>query len=188
MYLGLPRDSPKTSPYFSHPLHRRDQYSIQFSLLPKSAIPGHVLVFGNDFDQPIRDRLPPGFGKALKIVKWAIDPGLDGDPYADKPYLYGPALSSINVLRVGEKASALPQNDVAAEEQVLEEGGDGDGQAIRKAHLVPDEASERKKHFLHEESRKRWEFEAGRVHQGDFFNPYLDFNGLYCPMCRTRAA
>ncbi len=74
---------------------------------PPPAIRGDELVFGNDFDVPIRDRLPPGFGKAFKLVRWVIDPGLEGDPYADKPYLYGPALSSVNLFRVGERAASL---------------------------------------------------------------------------------
>ncbi|KAI9848767.1 MAG: hypothetical protein M1830_007272, partial [Pleopsidium flavum] len=97
-YRGLPNGSPSTSPYFSNEAHKHDQYSIAFSFLPKKSISGNALVFGNDFDHPIRDRLPPGFNTALKIVKWAIDPGLDGDVYADRPHLYGPALSSLNVV------------------------------------------------------------------------------------------
>jgi Protein of unknown function (DUF1769) len=38
----------------------------------KQGINGDDLVFGNDFDHPIRDRLPPGFGTAFKIVKWGM--------------------------------------------------------------------------------------------------------------------
>lgn len=179
-YRGLPKGSPPTCPYFDHALHKSDQYSICFDLLPKSAIPGNELLFGNDFDEPIRDRLPPGFGKAFKLVKWVIDPGLEGDPYADQPHLYGPALSSINILRVGEKKSSLGGHaaDAAqtADGDVIEEGGDGDGQKIRDDMGVPKEAGARKKFFLDEEKRKQWEFEAGRLYRVDFFNPYLDFN------------
>jgi hypothetical protein len=29
-----------------------------------------------------------------------VDPGVYSDAYADKPYLYGPALSSLNWLRI----------------------------------------------------------------------------------------
>jgi len=43
---------------------------------------------------------------------------------------------------------------------------------------VPDEGEKRKKFFLEEGSRKEWVWEAGRVYQGDFFNPYLDFNAF----------
>ncbi|KAI9845185.1 MAG: hypothetical protein M1838_001846 [Thelocarpon superellum] len=172
-YRGLPEGSPSTSPYFSTPAHTADQYSIAFSVLPKSSIPGNDLVFGNDFDRPIRDRLPPGFNTAFRIVKWAIDPGIDGDPYADEPNLYGPALSSVNVFRVGEKQPTLVPAEVPS---TLEEGGDGDGATMRADHNVPADAGARKKWFLEETKRTEWVFDAGRVYTADFFNPYLDFN------------
>jgi hypothetical protein len=73
-YRGLPRGSPSTSPYFSLPPHakNKDAYSICFRFRLKEDINGNDLVFGNDFDHPIRDRLPPGFGTAFKIVKWGM--------------------------------------------------------------------------------------------------------------------
>lgn len=127
-YHGLPLNSPESSPYFDQEPHskNKDQYSIAFQFTPKApepakaptntelvdpddrepeGIPGSDLQFGNDFDHPIRDRLPPGFSYAMKIVKWWIDPGLDGDPYADSPYLFGPALSSFNHIRVSDQPS-----------------------------------------------------------------------------------
>ncbi|KAI9834626.1 MAG: hypothetical protein M1826_000028 [Phylliscum demangeonii] len=175
-YRGLPQGAPRTSPYFSHPDHVRDQYSIAFNLHPKQPISGNALIFGNDFERPIRDRLPPGFGKAMQIVKWLIDPGLDGDPYADQPHLYGPALSSINVLRVGEKQPALDHASDFKEDGVIKEGGDGDGEKVREEKGVPPDAAGRRKHFLAEAKRKEWEFEAGRLYRVDFFNGYLDFS------------
>lgn len=113
-------------------------------------------------------------------MKWAVDPGLDGDVYAEKPYLYGPLASSLNILRVGEsgaeKASKAELGD-DGEGMIFEEGGEGDGEDLRKEKGVPDSEAARKKFFLTEANRKDWEFEAGREHWGDFFNPYLDFNG-----------
>jgi Protein of unknown function (DUF1769) len=125
-------------------------------------------------------------------VKWAIDPGLDGDVYADEPYLYGPLASSINTLRVGEKETkdeeaqngqgkgekeAQKMMGSNGEGMVIEEGGEGEGEELRRETGVPETEAARKKWFLQEENRKEWEFEAGREHWGDFFNPYLDFNG-----------
>lgn len=136
-FTGLPDGSPESNPYFEHQLHTWDQYSIAFSFIPKKDISGEELVFGNDFDRPIRDRLPPGFGQAFKIVKWLVDPGLEGDVYADKPWLFGRALASWNVLRVGEKIVDEDRHDVKSEfkvpqaetfhETVVEEGGGGWG-------------------------------------------------------------
>jgi hypothetical protein len=189
-YLGLPKGSPSTSPYFSTPQHPYDRYSISFSFTPKQDIKGDKLVFGNDFDHPIRDRLPPLFDKAFGIVKWWIDPGLDGDVYGDEPYLYGALLSSINVLRIGGKDQKKGQDlegetktegDVEksgseGEAVVYEEGAFGDGETVRKELHLPATSSARQKHFLAEQHRKDFTFEAGREYQCDFFNPYLDFN------------
>lgn len=175
-YTGLPKGSPSVSPYFSHPSHTRDLYSISFSFVPKRNISGNDLVFGNDFDHPIRDRLPPLFGKAFSYVTSFIDPGLYGDPYADQPYLYGPMLSSVNVFRVGQKDGLDEEYD---EKDVLEEGAeDEEGEGVRQKAGLPAVGSKRMKFFLQEGKRKEWEFEEGRTYSCDFFNPYLDFNRM----------
>lgn len=188
-YRGLPPISPATSPYFSLPPHSKskDQYSIAFEFTPKKSINGNDLVFGNDFDHPIRDRLPPGFGTAFKIVKWVVDPGLDGDVYADQPYLYGPAVSSVNTLHIGSKGSksgtssgtdtpASTNSEYEDAGLIFVEGGDEEGLEHRREHGIPDTEAARKKFFLNEENRKAWEWEEGRSYGCDFFNPYLDFN------------
>ncbi|EEQ85478.1 hypothetical protein RJZ56_005449 [Blastomyces dermatitidis] len=187
-YTGLPPNSPRTSPYFSHPTRTKDQYSIAVSFVPKHAIPGSELVFGNDFDRPIRDRLPPGTNQALRIVQWTIDPGLEGDAYADKPYLYGAALSSWNYLRVCGVAKERKGGDAVvggegegkgignSEEEIIEEGGEGSGQEMRRKLGVPDDPAGRRKFFLTEGNRERFEFEEGRLYKADFGNGYLGFN------------
>ncbi|OAX79617.1 hypothetical protein ACJ72_06063 [Emergomyces africanus] len=183
-YTGLPRSSPHTSPYFSHPTRARDQYSIAISFIPKRDIPGTELVFGNDFDRPIRDRLPPGANQALRIVKWTIDPGLEGDAYADKPYLYGAALSSWNYLRVCGVVKGMEGGELAGEgrerweeeEEVIEEGGEGGGEEVRRQLNVPDDPVGRRRFFLLEENRDRFVFEGGRLYKADFGNGYLGFN------------
>ena len=109
-------------------------------------------------------------------MKWGIDPGLEGNVYSDKPHLYGNALSSVNILRVGEKADALPQS--AGDEAAIEEGADGEGEEWRKAAGVPETADARKKHFLIKGKTEEWTWEGGRVYMADFFNPYLDFNAF----------
>jgi Protein of unknown function (DUF1769) len=175
----LPNDSPKTAAsYFSHPLHQQDQYSICFALVPKHPVSGNDLVFGNDLDRPIRDRLPPGFSAALRIVKWWIDPALDGDPYADKPYLYSPGLATWNYFRIGDRVDKNQAHEVRSlHSEVVEEGADGTGREVRNKLQIPGEFDLRKKHFLDEENRKKFVFEAGRVYLVDFGNPYLGFSG-----------
>lgn len=139
--------------------------------LIETGISGHDLQFGNDFDHPIRDRLPPGFSYAMNIVKWWIDPGLDGDPYADMPYLYGPGLSSFNSIHVG-----AGEHDPEKGGLYFEEGGDEAGIEARRAIGAPDGAKERKKWALNNDSKDKWAFEYGKTYCVDFFNPYLDFN------------
>lgn len=140
-------------------------------------------MFGNDFEHPIRDRLPPLFDKAFGIVKWWIDPGLDGDVYGDEPYLYGALLSSINVLRIGDKKEERgddherePETAAPGEAIVYTEGAHGTGEEVRKERNIPAGSSQRQKFFLTEQNRKDFVFEKGREYQCDFFNPYLDFN------------
>lgn len=179
-YHGLPEKSPATSDYFSHAQHTSDRYSIGFSFVPKRDIKGNDLVTGFDFDHSIKDRLPPGFRYAMRIVTTILDPGVYSDPYSDKPYLYGPALSSFFAFRIGELTT-----DVSAEEQlvtfeadskgVIEEGADGSGQRVRADQHIPAKTSKRRKNFLDETKRESFVFEAGRLYQADFFNPYLDF-------------
>lgn len=186
-FTGYPDDSPPTSAYFEHDLHKLDQYSISFSFIPKTDIPGSDLVFGNDFDRPIRDRLPPGFSQAFRIVKWWVDPSLEGDVYADKPHLFGPALSSWNILRIGDQVIPEDQlfessvawkipNATSFHETVVEEGAEGSGQQVREESGIPADSAARKKHFLTPANRDAFVFEAGRLYQSDFGNPYLDFN------------
>ncbi|KAF2192194.1 DUF1769-domain-containing protein [Zopfia rhizophila CBS 207.26] len=181
-YRGLPEGSPSTSPYFTHPSHPYDRYSIAFAFTPKRSVSGTHLVFGNDFDHPIRDRLPPLFDKAFGIVKWWIDPGLEGDVYGDEPWLYGALLSSINVLRIGDKEGKREGKEQDRESWddgevvVYEEGGEGEGVQIREEMGVPAASAQRQKWFLDEGRRSDFTFEAGREYACDFFNPYLDFN------------
>lgn len=181
-YRGLPERSPKTSPYFEHEKHKNDLYSLAFSFTPKEDLNGHDVVFGNDFDHPIKDKLPPGFNQAFKIATWFIDPGLYGDVYADEPYLYGPMLSSINTFRIGPKDDKAQEKveEVRANEKVLvfSEGADGDGEEVREKQSIPKEGPARQKFFLDQNNLKNFTFEKGREYSQDFFNPYLDFNGM----------
>lgn len=115
-----------------------------------------------------------------------IDPGLDGDVYADEPHLYGPLLSSINIFNIGGKdteeqdsgsLAARKRKSVEEHMEVIEEGASGSGIDVRGKFCIPDDSAARKKHFLNEVNRSEFEFEAGRKYHCDFFNPYLDFNG-----------
>ncbi|PKY04635.1 DUF1769-domain-containing protein [Aspergillus campestris IBT 28561] len=180
-YKGYPENSPTSNAYFKHPAHENDAYSISFSIVFKHPVDGNALLFGNDFDHPVRDRLPPGFGAGLRLVKWAIDPSLDGDAYADKPYLYSPALATWNQLLIGglrtkhdnNTSSSNPEKPTA---RIVEEGAEDDGVPVRRGLFIPDTASERRRFFQDEPVRKEFVFQPGRAYWVDFGNPYLGFD------------
>ena len=138
-----------------------------------------------------------------------VDPGIEGDLYSDKPYLYGAALSSWNYFRIcgrhdeeircdsgtesteGSKSSGESSRDTSMASEstkslywgVVEEGAEGSGKEIRAAHEIPEEPDVRKRHFLDETKRQAFTFEAGRLYKVDFGNPYLGFSGeCACPL------
>ena len=175
-YCGLPSSCPEHSIYFDNPSHAKDQYSIAFSFVPKKDLSSADTVWGNDFDHPVRDRLPPGFNTAFKIVKNFIDPGIQCDAYADEPWLYGPSLSSWLTFRIGKKVSAGEDFPAPVEEHAMEEGaGSKEASQIRQRLGLPHNSERRRKHFLDARNRENFVFEKERLYQADFFNPYIDF-------------
>jgi hypothetical protein len=164
--------SPPNEAYFSHDSRTSARFSLTFILIPNEDLSGDRLLLGNDFDQPIRELLPPFFGTALQVVKRVVDPGIDGDPYGEKPYLYGPLLSSANVMRIGNVDSKRH-----FEQDIIQEDAEGDGKEVREKLGIPSSPGARQKWFLDESRRKEFVFEKGRKYEFDFFNGYLDFNG-----------
>ncbi|KAJ5938128.1 hypothetical protein N7454_004470 [Penicillium verhagenii] len=169
-FNGYPETSPRTSEYFNHPSRKNDTYSIAFSFTPNTDINGNDLLFGNDFDHPIRDLLPMGFSVGVGIAQRFIDPTLQIDAYADKPYMFSPALANLNHFRVGAKDS---REQLLKGDTVVEEGVD-DGEDL---HL-PSTGAARRKYFQAEDKRKAFTFSAGRQYVADFGNSFLDFNEL----------
>lgn len=140
--------------------------------IDEAGIRGDDLQFGNDFDKPIRDYLPPGFNTALNIMKWWVDPGLDGDAYCDTPHLFGPALSSFNTIHCG------PGTIDPSAGLIFSEGGDEQGMKLRNEAGMPKDAKERMKWALNAGSKEKWRWEYGHTYGFDFFNPYIDFEGF----------
>jgi Protein of unknown function (DUF1769) len=80
-------------------------------------------------------------------------------------------------MRIGDKLPARQHQDHPHPEEhsPLEEGADGSGISVRSEHNIPDDNQKRRKHFLKEANREKFVFEQGRLYQGDFYNPYIDF-------------
>ncbi|KAF1912167.1 hypothetical protein BDU57DRAFT_523572 [Ampelomyces quisqualis] len=135
---------------------------------------------GFDYDHSIKHQLPPGFKYAMKIATSILDPGLYSDAYCDEPYLYGPALSGLFTLNIGERTDKVSAEDQLAQLSretcgVVEEGSSGSGTAIRSSLSIPPKWKKRRKHFLDPAALANFTFEKGRMYHADFFNPHLDF-------------
>jgi hypothetical protein len=172
---------PADGDYFKTAAHASARYGLRFSLTPRRPLRGADVLLGNDFDAPVRALLPPGFGAALRVVGTLVDPGLEGDPYAERPFLYGALGSSANVLRFGPVVgggAAQKEEGRGAMELDLQEGAEGaEAQEERRRAGLPDGAAARRKWFLEGRNREGFVFEEGRRYDFDFFNGYLDFNG-----------
>jgi hypothetical protein len=173
-FRGSDKSSPSSSPYFEASSRKSARYSIAFRVLPKRKINGDAVVLGNDFDEPITQHLPPFFGTALSVVKRFLDPGIDGDPYAQKPHLYGPVLSSVNVFRMVKDG----ENKEFGQATIKEGAADEEAKKLWKDEDIPQDVSGRSKHFLQKSNREKFDFEPGWCYEFDFFNGYLDFNGM----------
>ena len=109
----------------------------------------------------------------MRIVQWAVDPGLENDVYADQPWLYGRFLSSIDTLSFGSPEGEKFDKEIGV---VVDEGGSGDGASFRTEKGIPATVAARKKHFLTEAKRKDITLEKGKEIRANFGNGYLDFN------------
>ena len=146
--------------YFDQPDHKNDQLSIQFSVKFKQTVDGNDLLFGNDFDEPIRDILPYGFSMGYKMFTWYVDPSVEGDPYCDTPYLYGRALSSINRITTGNDdqwPGFMTQDKLGA--------------------LMSSE--ERMAFYRDQANRHSFEFVPDVQYSFDFFTPYLSLGDSF---------
>ncbi|KAJ3192105.1 hypothetical protein HK101_007055 [Irineochytrium annulatum] len=90
----LPCISNPSSGYFKG---RNRRYSFALQGRWTKSWTGEELMFGMDCDQ--RVRAPAGVNLAVKIAKW-LDPALDADLSAEKPWIYSPFVSAMNALAI----------------------------------------------------------------------------------------
>ncbi|CAO1624101.1 unnamed protein product [Sympodiomycopsis kandeliae] len=104
------------SKYFDSEHRKGITWSIQIQGRFLEEVSSNDVVFGNQFDKPIRDHLPYGTSVALQFVK-VVDPNMKHDLYADSPWAFSPFIASlthINVQRV--KSDNLQGKNTANEE------------------------------------------------------------------------
>ncbi|RKO87151.1 hypothetical protein BDK51DRAFT_21511, partial [Blyttiomyces helicus] len=189
-FSGMTPDSKKplhapSSNYF-HGRNRR--YSIMIQGRFKKAWNGDDVIFGLDFDSKVR--MPTGAGLGLKIAKW-LDPALDADLYADKPWIFSPLVSAMNSMGVAP-ADAVPSDAAPAKSDTPADPLLG--KWSYHSHMVPEDATllftdrasapsltayeKRKKFFADPKNRRAVTFSPELVYCMDFYDAYFDFNNI----------
>ncbi|KAJ3079850.1 hypothetical protein HK102_003468 [Quaeritorhiza haematococci] len=103
---------------------RNRRYSIMIQGRFKNEWNANDLMFGIDFDGALR--LPTAAGLALKVAKW-LDPAIEADLYAPKPYVYSPLLCAMNAFGAYENVEALEGLDLVDQMGVKAAAGEGHG-------------------------------------------------------------
>ena len=62
---------------------------------------------------------------------------------------------------------------------IVSDGSASDNLSVREKLGMPSDGKQRMKHFLSATWRQEFIFERGREYRCDFFNPYLDFTGIF---------
>ena len=146
------------------------------------------LVFGNEFDKPIKDSLPYGTGLALQFFK-VIDPNLKHDLYADKPWAFSPLLATMNRTRASRDDEQFPlhvtedltplltntdgslNNDIETDKNTVDNMRGGE-HGVEKAHEF------RRRWFSHQNNRQKVKVTKDVLITSDFCNGFIDFNTL----------
>ena len=176
------------APYFSAGHGKNQSWSMQIQGRFKTPVNADDLVFGNEFDKPIKDHLPYGTSLALQFVK-LVDPNLEHDLYADKPHAWSPYLATmprINSVVIGDKDvddwPSFPTHPEYVEDDITslippalaekEKDTVANFKGIDKAH-------EYRQRFLgNKVHRKEITVDDKQLITADFFNGFIDFNDL----------
>ncbi|KAG0202852.1 hypothetical protein BGX33_009446 [Mortierella sp. NVP41] len=130
------------SPWFSLPGGDSNLSSVQISGRFKREWPGEQVVFGNQFEKPLR--LPPLSSIALKFIQF-IDPGLKADIYCDRPWAFSPLIATMNTVNVSGW-----HLDKATQKKVAEHGQEADMERLENE--LPPWPSPQGEHILEDTS------------------------------------
>ncbi|KAG0037463.1 hypothetical protein BGZ82_002462 [Podila clonocystis] len=192
------------SPWFHKPGADSNLSSIQIQGRFKRSWTGDQIVFGNQFEQPLR--LPPFSSIALKFVQF-IDPGLQADIYSDKPWAFSPLIATMNTVNVSEwqadsaahtiegkqnhsrgelppwpssEGDHIPEDTslLSRPKEKTETTAKDNGKEVTDlastASVTMDTAA-RRYYFSKVANLEKHTYEPDHVYGFDFFNPYLDF-------------
>ncbi|KAI5480435.1 hypothetical protein MNV49_000588 [Pseudohyphozyma bogoriensis] len=138
------------------------------------------IMWGNCWSKPIRDSLPYGTSAALKFVH-IVDPALEQDVYADKPWALSPLLATMNYVSttLADSKTPLPDWSPTVDDDIVPLFSDGSERNRKLAKEVEKGApAKRKKLFNDATKRKQVTIPAGTIISADFCNGYIDFKTL----------
>ena len=179
------------TPYFNDGHGKHQSWSMQIQGRFKTEVNADDLVFGNEFDKPIKDHLPYGTSVALQFVK-LIDPNLEHDLYAEKPHAWSPYLATMprihsTTLSGGEdgKFEGWPTFPTHPEYVVDDisslippELAEKEKETVANLKGI-DKAHEYRQRFLGNKShRQHITVGPEQIVTADFFNAFIDFNDL----------
>ncbi|EIW68057.1 hypothetical protein TREMEDRAFT_63945 [Tremella mesenterica DSM 1558] len=168
LWLKSPHEKEAGQEYFSHPSREGMTYAIVVRGRFVDDVSADDIFFGNVFENPVRDHLPWGSSIAMRAMQW-LDPSIEMDAYADRPWALSPLLATMNYVSITRQ----PQNGVIVEEDcdLLEElAGIQKWKGDSKAR-----SSSRKAWFNIPANREKVQLKGLEISL-EFCNGYLDFN------------
>ncbi|TIB71416.1 DUF1769-domain-containing protein [Wallemia mellicola] len=169
----LLKDNSNPHGYFTHESNSSVTWSIQLrGLIKEDDVDCDDLIFGNQFERPIRDRLPWGTSIAVKFIKY-LDPTLSEDLYSDKPWAFSPVCSTVERLNVSDNTSTnelFKEDNMILEDDVKCLTSDDD----KLEHGNP---TSRRRHF-HNESNRKGVMLSNKIVALDFAKGFIDFSTL----------
>jgi hypothetical protein len=165
-----------TTPYFDGTSRL---FSVQIQGRFKRQWTADDIMWGNEFDTKLH--LPTMAGAALKFIQHTIDPSLEADLHADKPWARSPLIATMNTVAIHNSPvesispnspAPLPEWPSLNAKHVVEETSAG----IPQNHHM--EVNERRKYFKEVSHRQGCIVSPNQVYDFDFYNPFLDFENM----------
>ncbi|BGP47657.1 hypothetical protein JCM10450v2_003522 [Rhodotorula kratochvilovae] len=155
-------------------MNEGDTWSISFEGRWKDdGLTADDVLFGNVWQKPIRDFLPYGTAAALRFVRY-VDPTLDCDLYADKPWALSPLFATLQYLYAVPHPSSDPipsfKPDTFAE--------DVTPLLPSSAPSLAGNPTARRSYFSKADARQSTSLKQDHLLRGDFSHGFLNFDTL----------
>ncbi|EPX74237.1 DUF1769 family protein [Schizosaccharomyces octosporus yFS286] len=125
----------------------------------QGALTADDILFGNQFDKPLRDILPTGSSYMMKGLK-LVDPAIEYDLYCDRPWAFSPFYATMTKFTTANAQPPL---------KYFDEGSPG-----------------RRKEMQDPENRKKIVLSPNQYFVADFCNPFFDPSSMSVSIPYTR--